>query len=161
MKKRFIFICLLLMFSAGGLTTYGQLYNTGVGARLGFFNGLTVKHFMQEGRAIEGIFATRWNGFIITGLYEYQQQFPDVNNLEWFVGGGAHVGFWNTNRYPGRTFNDGSHSVFGLDLIVGVEYTFDEFPFSASIDWKPAFNILGDTSWWGDGLALSIRYTFR
>ncbi len=159
MKKRFVLLFIIFLFSAGGgLTAYGQLYKTGVGARVGFFNGLTVKSFMQEGRAIEGILATRWNGFILTGLYELQRPFPDVNNLEWYAGGGAHVGFWGngTGRYAGST-----ESVFGLDLILGVEYTFDEFPFSASIDWKPAFNVVGTTGWWGDGLALSIRYTWR
>lgn len=159
MNKRFLLLSLILVLTAGGLTAHGQLYKTGVGARLGFFNGLTVKHFLQEGRAAEGILSTRWNGFIITGLYEFQQQFPDVNNLEWFFGGGAHVGFWQSGRYPdgGST----TANVFGLDLILGVEYTFDEFPFSAGLDWKPAFNVVGDSSWWGDGVALSIRYTFR
>jgi hypothetical protein len=159
MRKQFIFILFTMLLTAGsGLTASAQLYNTGVGARVGFFNGLTVKHFMQEGRAIEGIIATRWNGFILTGLYEWQREFPDVNNLEWFVGAGAHFGTWRDGR--GR-FADENVSVFGLDLIIGVEYTFDEIPFSASLDWKPAFNLIGRTSWWGDGLALSIRYTFR
>lgn len=158
MRKRFVFFSIILLFSAGTLTSFGQLYNTGVGARLGFFNGLTVKHFMQEGRAVEGILSTRWDGFIITGLYEFQQPFADVNNLEWFYGGGVHVGFWQAGRYH---FDDEAKSVFGLDLILGVEYTFDEVPFSASLDWKPAFNVIGNSNWWGDGVALSIRYTFR
>jgi hypothetical protein len=158
MRKWFILLSFFLLFLAGGNNSYGQLYNTGVGARLGWFNGLTVKHFFRDGQAIEGILTTRWNGFILTGLYEYQRQFPDVNNLEWFVGGGAHVGAWDADRY-GR--NENTSSAFGLDLIIGVEYTFDEFPFSASLDWKPAFNLIGDNRLWGDGIALSIRYTFR
>ena len=158
MRKRLIFVAIALFFSFGGLTTYGQLYETGVGARLGFFNGLTVKHFIQEGRAVEGILSTRWDGFIITGLYEIQRPFADVNNLEWFYGGGLHVGFWQSGRYH---FDTNAQSVLGLDLILGAEYTFDEVPFSASVDWKPAFNVIGDTNWWGDGIALSIRYTFR
>jgi hypothetical protein len=158
MKRRFILLSVILFFAAGGLTTYGQLYNTGVGARAGWFSGLTVKHFIGESRALEGILATRWNGFVITGLYEYQRGFPDVNNLEWFVGGGAHIGFWGTGNVPGHR---DANSIFGLDLIIGVEYTFDEIPFSASLDWKPAFNIIGATNWWGDSVALSVRYTFR
>lgn len=159
MKKCFLIFSIALLFSSVGSITYGQLYNTGVGARLGFFNGLTVKHFSQEGRAVEGILSTRWDGFIVTGLYEFQRQFPDVNNLEWYFGGGAHIGFWQADRYPhaGNT----ATNVVGLDLIIGVEYTFDEIPFSAGLDWKPAFNLIGDTRWWGDGAALSIRYTFR
>ncbi len=158
MKKLFLSFTIVLLFAAGNVSTYGQLYNTGVGARLGFFNGLTVKHFLQEGNAIEGILSTRWDGFIITGLYEFQRPFSDVNNLEWYYGGGAHIGFWQHGRY----YNDADvNSVFGLDLILGAEYTIDEIPFSLSLDWKPAFNLIGSTQWWGDGVALSIRYTFR
>lgn len=160
MKRYFLYFLMFFLFAGGGLSTYGQLYNTGVGARLGTFNGLTVKHFTQEGQAFEGILSTRWNGFVVTGLYEFQRQFPDVNNLEWFFGGGAHIGFWHSgSRYP--HLGNSSASIVGLDLIIGIEYTFDEFPFSASLDWKPAFNLIGETGWWGDVAALSIRYTFR
>ncbi len=159
MKRSFAFFSILLLFSFGGSSAFGQLYKTGVGARLGFFNGLTVKHYLQHERAIEGIVSTRWGGFFITGLYEFQRSFPDVNNLEWFYGGGAHIGFWDGRRGPG-TWGE-THSVVGLDLIIGLEYTFDEFPFSASVDWKPVFNIIGRTGVWGDGIALSVRYTIR
>ncbi len=157
MKKRFLLLLSIMMFAGGGLNSYGQLYDTGVGARLGLFNGFTVKHFVEEGRAIEGILSTRWNGFIITGLYEFQRPFPDVDNLEWFIGGGAHVGFFQEGRYRGTDVT----SIVGINFIGGVEYTFEEFPFSVSLDWKPAFNILGRNDWWVDGIALSLRYTFR
>ncbi|TVR73622.1 MAG: hypothetical protein EA408_04710 [Marinilabiliales bacterium] len=149
---------MVILFAGKGMNSYGQLYDTGVGARLGFFNGLTVKHFMQEGRAVEGILSTRWDGFIITGLYQFQRPLSDIDNLEWFYGGGLHAGFWQTGRYH---FDGSANSVIGLDLILGVEYTIEEIPFSISLDWKPAFNVIGNTSWWGDGAALSIRYTFR
>ncbi len=160
MKKLSLVLFILCLSISSSSVLYSQPYKTGIGARLGTFNGLSVKHFVQEGQAIEGILSTRWNGFIITGLYQFQQEFADVNNLDWFFGGGAHVGFWQSgSKYPQS--HGESTSILGLDLIVGVEYTFDEFPFSASLDWKPAFNVIGDTSWWGDGVALSIRYTFR
>lgn len=159
MKKNFIVFSIVLIFAGGGISASGQLYETGVGARLGYFNGLTVKHFLQEGRAVEGILSTRWNGFIATGLYEFQRPFSDAGNLEWYYGGGAHIGFWQTGSYPHGTAD--TRSVIGLDLILGVEYTFDEFPFCLSLDWKPAFNLIGDTEWWPDAFALSVRYTFR
>ena len=47
-----------------------QDYKTGVGLRGGLSNGLTVKHFISEKSAIEGLLSTRWRGFDITGLYE-------------------------------------------------------------------------------------------
>ncbi len=150
----------LLLFSTLSSTATAQLYKTGVGARAGFFNGFTIKHFVEQDRAVEGILSTRWNGFIITGLYEFQREFPDIDNLEWFFGGGAHIGFWGKENYHWGDDNE-SHTIVGLDLILGTEYTFDEFPISISLDWKPAFNIFGDFHWWGDGIALSARYTFR
>lgn len=91
--------------------------------------------------------------------YDYEEAFPDINNLEWFYGGGAHIGFWQSGSYPYNRSNP--QSIFGIDLVVGVEYTFDEVPFSASLDWKPAFNIMGDFHWWGNFISLSLRYTFR
>lgn len=144
--------------------SYGQLYKTGVGARLGAFSGLTVKHFVQEDQAVEGILSggIGWGGlggFVFTGLYEFQRPFADVPNLEWYFGGGGHLGL----LYDGEDilFGGVARSVAGLDLIIGVEYTFDEFPFSAGLDWKPVFNIVGPRLLWGDIAALSIRYTIR
>lgn len=160
MKKRFLLLAAIITLIAGSApASYGQLYDTGIGARLGFFNGLTVKHFLQEDRAIEGILSSsvRWQGLIVTGLYEFQRPFPDVDNLEWFFGGGVHVGVFQEGRYRDTDVT----SLVGISLIAGVEYTFEEFPFSVSLDWKPAFNILGRYDWWGDQVALSVRYTLR
>ena len=137
-----------------------QNYRTALGGRFGLFNGFTIKHFIKTDRALEGLLGFRWNGFMITGLYEYQKPFPDVKNLDWFVGIGGHVGFWNDGYYKDRYYNDG-HSAFGLDLIGGLEYTFDEVPINLGLDWKPAFNFVGNDNVWLDGLALSVRYTIK
>jgi hypothetical protein len=50
--------------------------------------------------------------------------------------------------------------VVGIDGIIGMEYNIEEIPFNISLDWKPGFNILGHTGFWGDELALSVRYIF-
>ncbi len=137
-----------------------QNYHTALGIRLGLFNGFTIKHFMKTEHAIEGLLGFRWDGFMITGLYEYQRPFTGGKNLEWFVGIGGHLGLWDSGYYKSR-FYDNSHSVFGMDLIGGLEYTFDEVPINLGLDWKPAFNFIGDDRAWLDGLALSIRYTIK
>ena len=51
-------------------------------------------------------------------------------------------------------------SVIGIDGILGMEYNIQEIPFNISLDWKPAFNLIGYTGFWGDEIALSIRFIF-
>jgi hypothetical protein len=138
-----------------------QDYNTGVGLRGGFESGLTVKHFTNEKTAFEFILASRWRGFEITGLYELHNQAFEVERLKWYVGFGAHVGFWNgdyTYRYWGDQGTN--YTVVGIDGILGLEYSFSEAPINIGIDWKPAFNFVGYQGFWADGGALSIRYIF-
>lgn len=141
--------------------SYAQDYRTGIGLRGGFANGLTIKHFIGEKPAMEFIFASRWRGFQITGLYEIHNQAFDVARLKWYYGFGGHVGFWNgdyTYKYWGDQGKD--YTVIGIDGILGLEYSFSEIPFNLSLDWKPAFNLVGYSGFWADGGAFSIRYIF-
>ena len=157
--KKIVLTCFIVFCLAS--ISYAQDYNTGIGLRAGFETGLTVKHFLGETSALEGILATRWRGFEITGLYEIQNPAFHADRLDWFFGFGAHIGFWNGDYthdywgYPGRTY-----SVVGIDGILGLEYNFKEVPINIGLDWKPAFNVIGYSGWWGDGGALSIRYIF-
>lgn len=161
MKSK-VFLLAALM-SILTLSTIAQNYNTGLGVRLGTFNGITVKHFLSEQNAIEGIASFRWSGFIITGLYEWQNDIAGAPGLDYFLGLGAHVGTFGENDYwrdnPNDPWDD-NITVAGVDFIAGLEYTFAEAPFNIGLDWKPAINFSGH-GWWGDGLALSIRYTWR
>jgi hypothetical protein len=155
---RKIVIISLIVFSMAS-ASYGQDYNTGIGLRAGFSNGLTIKHFMGVKPAFELILASRWRGLEITGLYEIHNQAFDTEGLRWYYGFGAHVGFWNGDYT--RWGNTGTtYTVIGLDGILGLEYSFSEIPINIGLDWKPAFNVVGYTGFWGDGGALSIRYVF-
>jgi hypothetical protein len=138
-----------------------QDYNTGIGLRGGFASGLTIKHFVTSKAAFEGILASRWRGIEVTGLYEVHGRAFQTERMKWFIGFGAHVGFWNgdyTHKYWGEPGE--SYTVVGLDGILGLEYSFVEVPFNIGIDWKPAFNFYGYSGFWADGGALSIRYIF-
>lgn len=156
-KKLFIGIAFMFLIAT---SLEAQNYKTGIGGRIGFFNGFTIKHFIQNDKALEGLLSFRWNGFVITGLYEYQKPLKGVKNLDWFVGIGGHAGFWDAGYYYWRDRRD-SYSVIGMDLIGGLEYTFDEVPINIGLDWKPAFNFIGDDHVWIDGLALSIRFAIK
>jgi hypothetical protein len=138
---------------------YAQDYQTGIGLRAGYYNGLTIKHFIGDRTALEGIFASRWKGLEITGLYEIHNHIFDAQGLNWYFGCGGHVGMWN-----GDNVNWGikgtQYIVLGVDGILGIEYNFREIPINIGIDWKPAFNFYGYTGLWTDGGALSLRYIF-
>jgi hypothetical protein len=148
----------LLVFLLSSIN-YAQDYNTGIGLRGGFSNGITIKHFIGSNTALEGIVSSRWQGVELTGLFEIHNQLGNVHRLNWFFGGGAHIGFWNGDDAnwgdPGKNY-----TVVGLDGILGLEYNFAEVPINIGIDWKPTFNFIGYSGFWGDGGAISLRYIF-
>ena len=144
--------CLLIIAGA-------QDYKTGIGLRGGLYYGLTVKHFISEKAALEGLLSTRWSGFEITGLYEVHNRAFDVDRLNWYFGGGAHIGVYNGNHTNWGTVGT-NYTNIGIDGILGLEYNFNEIPLNLSLDWKPSFNLAGYSGFWGDGGALSIRYIF-
>jgi hypothetical protein len=138
---------------------YAQDYNTGIGLRGGFESGITLKQFISNRSALEGIIATRWRGVEFTGLYEIHNQAFHVERLNWYFGFGAHVGFWNGN-YADWGTPGSRYAVLGIDGILGMEYDLKEIPVNIGIDWKPALNVLGYSGFWVDGGAVSIRYIF-
>ncbi|TAL69619.1 MAG: hypothetical protein EPN88_06535 [Bacteroidetes bacterium] len=133
-----------------------QEYKTGVGLRGGLSQGLTIKHFVGEKAAFEGLLSTRWSGFDITGLYEIHNRAFEVEHLNWYYGFGAHIGSYSGSKVPWGT----SGAVLGIDGILGIEYSFSEAPINIGLDWKPSLNLVGNSDFWGDGGALSIRYIF-
>ena len=152
MKK--IIIAALLVFFAFTQSN-AQDYYTGIGFRGGLFNGLTVKHFVSQSNAIEGLLTSRWGGLQVAGLYEVHNQAFNTPGLNWYYGAGAHVGFWDSDNdhYDEST-------VIGIDGILGIEYSIPGAPINIGLDWKPELNLVGGYDHWGDGGALSIRYIF-
>jgi hypothetical protein len=157
MKK--IVMTLLILFCLISVSN-AQDYKTGIGARLGFDQGLTIKHFISQKSALEFLLATRWRGFEITGLYEAHNQAFNAERLKWYIGFGGHVGFWNGDNTRGWGDPGVNYTVIGVDGILGLEYSFSEVPINIGLDWKPAYNFSGYTGFWADGGALSIRYIF-
>lgn len=134
-------------------------YSTAIGLRAGFSQGLTIKHFIGSQDALEGIASFRYRGLVITGLYERHANAFDVERLNWYYGAGAHVGFWSYyDGHPWYDEDDGARTAIGIDGILGIEYNIREIPINISLDYKPAFNIVGFNNFIYDGGALSIRY---
>lgn len=156
--KKFILTMALMMSLA--VTLNAQNYNTGIGLRGGLSNGITIKHFVSSYNAFEGIVAARWGGILITGLFEFDNSF-NTPGLTWYYGVGGHVGIWDVPRHADWwTEGEVTSPIIGVDAIIGIEYTFPNFPISISLDWKPAMNLIGYTGAWADSGAFSIRYVF-
>ncbi|MBI5218626.1 MAG: hypothetical protein HY958_06835 [Bacteroidia bacterium] len=162
MKTKIVLPALFIILFSG--ITVAQSYKGAIGARFGFYNGITLKGFTNSKSAFEGMLVSRWHGIILAGLYEYHFPVKEVKGLNLFLGGGLHFGYFDGDRYDNYighhydTHND--YTVVGGDLIFGAEYTFKDIPLNVGLDWKPAINFVNDDNLWFDGVALSIRYTF-
>ena len=161
---RFLKLSLLLVLLSTA-PALAQNYKTGIGLRGGYVYGLTLKHFTNSNTAIEGIVSPRWQGVLVTGLYEKHATAFQIPQLQYYGGIGGHVGFWNGWRHHSHKhdhhpwFDDhNSHTVVGADLILGLEYTFKEIPFSLGIDWKPGLNLIGHQGFWANDVAFSLRF---
>ena len=154
MKK----LCFLISLILTGSAIYSQDYQTSAGVRGTFVSGLTVKHFTRQEAALEGILSFGQWGMTITGLFEKHAQAFEVEGLNWYYGGGGHIGTWNDD-YPLMS-ETGDNFVIGLDGIIGLEYKIQEIPICLSADYKPSLNLTGYPGFWGYGGALSVRYTF-
>jgi len=173
MIKRTGFFILLVMICFGSAEAqytpeFRTPYKTALGIRIGGTSGATVKHFFKPATAIEGILGTFGNGFSVTGLVEKNAQAFDVQGLNWYYGGGAHVAFYNGRDHywvEGRhvRYRDDSDIGIGINGIIGLEYMLpDNIPVAFSLDLKPFIEIDSD----GDvgvapDLALGIKFLIR
>jgi hypothetical protein len=152
--KKLLFVTVLI--AAFTTTLNAQQYGNAFGVRLGYDSGLTFKRFFSPSNAAEFILSTSPNYFQLTGLYEYQLPVEGVNNLDWYVGLGAHLGSIHKNKDDYK-----NSSLIGADLTAGLEDVFPRAPFNVSLDWKPSFNFTNNyNDYWFSGFAISLRYTF-
>lgn len=157
--KKIAFIS--LFFTLSILTINAQDYNTAIGVRGGFYNGLSIKQFISRNNALEGIIAAHHRGLLLAGMYQIHANAFDAPGLNWYYGGGAHLGFYNRQYTPGWYDNQsGSFSTFGIMGVLGLEYKIEEIPVVIGLDITPAFNIIGHTGFWINS-GITLRYTFK
>jgi len=158
MKKIFVIVLFISAFFVRPL--HSQEYFNAIGLRVGLSQGISYKRFLSRTNAFEGLMTLRWGGVNLTGLYEWYMPALNVKQLYFYYGAGAHVGFWESGSANPWFSGSTSYTVIGIDAIAGLEYVLKEMPFNVSLDWKPAFNLVGHTGFWGDELGLSFRYIF-
>ena len=153
--KKFLLLTLLILslhlVQAQSRSANGSSYTTALGVKVWDGAGISLKHFMSEKNAIEAVGYFYKHGFRLTGLYEIHGPIPGADGLKWYLGPGAHIGFYK----PGYQDHD---VVIGVDGVIGLDYKFKGVPINMSLDWQPAFEFTeGFVGSWG---GLGIRYTF-
>ena len=136
----------------------GSSYTTAVGIKV-YPGALTIKHFINDNIAIEGLGYFWQYGFRVTGLYEIHGNINGAPGLKWYVGPGAHVGVYNTtwtNDYHDRK----SGPTVGIDGVLGLDYKIQGAPLNVSFDWQPSFDLIGYNYFEGGWGGIAVRYTF-
>jgi len=163
MKKIAVIVGLLVgLNTLGNAQAMGQTYKTALGVKVwGDGGGVSLKSFVQSNRALEGIMYF-WNrGTRLTGLYEFHFDIEGAPGLKWYVGPGAHLGFYNNRYYDRNYYNgDGSGTFIGIDGVLGLDYKFDDVPINLSLDWQPSIEFGANRGFWGGWGGLGVRYTF-
>lgn len=150
---RIIPLCLVLL-AASSLSdrVSAQDYKVAIGVRFSsaaptLSNSVSVKYFMDESNALEGL-VSFGDRFGLGALYEKHQLIGGTPAFKWFYGGGGYIGFENGQTWLGPTG------------IVGLDYKFQNAPLNLSLDWKPELDIIPKINFVPDAFALTARFTF-
>ena len=151
--KKLLFVTLItvLAFSANAQnkTANSLSYKTAAGIKIWDGAGLSLKTFLNEKNALEFVGFFNSAGVRVVGLYEIYGDLNTEGNLKWYLGPGAHVGFYK-----------GNNSVIGVDVVGGLVFKFAELPLNLSLDWQPSFEFTKGYGFAGGWGGLGARYTF-
>jgi hypothetical protein len=129
-------------------------YKTALGVKFLDGAGISLKHFFNDKAALEGIGFFGGGGARITGLYEIHFDIAGADGLKWYVGPGAHIGFYK------KLYGYNRSSFVGLDGVLGLDYKVKSAPLNLSLDWQPSFEFGLDRGFTGSWGGFAIRYTF-
>ncbi len=156
MKKHLIicFTCLLLtgVVSAQSKSANSASYTNALGVKVWDGGGISYKHFLNSNNALELIGYFWRQGARITGLYEIHGPISGAPGLQWYIGPGAHIGFYNSRN------GDGAFA--GIDGVLGLDFKFKGAPINLSLDWQPSFEFGDNRGFVGSWGGLGVRYTF-
>lgn len=160
MKK--ILFAFLLTAGIGAISNLAaQDYKTALGVRLSSSNAMqnnsiTIKQFISEKMAIEGLF-TFGDPLALGAMLELHKPLSPAG-LSYFYGGGGYISFVKkVNVNNSKTTTDPN---FGAQGVVGLDYKFSNIPLNISLDWKPELNIVSDINFEPAAIGFSARFTF-
>jgi len=149
-----LFFAIFLTVTSVNAQTTGSDYKNALGLKF-YPTGVTFKHFLSGKNALEGIGYFYNEGMRITGLYEIHGIINNAGGLKWYVGPGAHLGFYNDKH--------GGASVLGIDGVIGLDYKINSAPINLSVDWQPSieFGTGYNNGFSGNWGGIAIRYTLN
>lgn len=149
---------LILALSAAVSTVHAQRTSgaLGLGGQGGDPSGVTLKIYNADAPSYD--FLAAWSGvsdfFFVNGHALFESPLPAENveqPLEWFIGPGAYIGFFDGGGQDGE-------AVIGISGTIGVQIVLAEH-FELYIQGTPRFDLVPETS--GDlGGGLGLRYYF-
>lgn len=153
MKKLLVIVVLAGCFITNAKAqSMGTNYKTALGVKVWDGGGISLKHFTTPTAALEFIGYFYRQGARITGLYEIHGPISGAPGLKWYIGPGAHIGFYD-KQYGDRTYA-------GIDGVLGLDYKINRAPINISIDWQPSFEFGDNRGFVGSWGGLGVRYTF-
>lgn len=166
-------VCIRIILLGGlmslALIAAAQPYTTAVGLRLGYPSSITAKHFLSENGALEGYLGTRgylglrWYNLSAAYLHHFPLEIEEIENLNWYVGGGASAFLWS---YDLGFYGGGSgfsSTTLGVQGYIGLDYTFGDIPLNLTLDWSPTL-FVGNGYFGGFGAgygSLGVRYLLK
>ena len=123
----------------------GQYYTQDAGFRVGEGFAISYRQFFDEQKAVEGFIGYYEGGLKLMALREHIKPltYSRADNLSFIYGFGIHLGLDYTNHYR-VFFQDYYHDwmwnpKFGVDGLVGFDYTASALPFVISAALQPYF----------------------
>ena len=156
-KKMMLFVIATGLMFYVNAQSMGRTYKTAIGVKVWDGAGISIKHFTKPTTALEGIFYFWDKGFRITGLYEFHGDINGAPGLKWYIGPGAHIGFYDYKNDPDYYSNK---TYFGIDGVLGLDFKFNKAPINLSIDWQPSFEFGDSRGFVGSWGGIGIRYAF-
>jgi hypothetical protein len=160
MKKVFASLFLFAIIVVANKVS-AQDYKTALGVRLSSSqaivnNSISIKHFLNERTAIEGLLSFG-DPLAIGALVEIHKPLGE-SGVRWFYGGGGYLGFvksYNVNLNKNET-----DANFGAQGVLGLDYKFANIPLNLSLDWKPELNLVTDINFEPAAIGFTARFTF-
>lgn len=151
--KRSLFV---ILFAASAVLMFAQTEKA-IGVRFGAGGEISYQQPVGASNRIEFDLGLSPQSFGINGIYHWVNDLSSwTEGMYWYYGPGIAAGFSNTSAlYPV------SKLAVGVVGQIGLEYRF-EFPLQLSVDYRPAFYLMGPAGSIGSygDICLSARYRF-
>ena len=148
-----LFLSFVFCFCA--FVSTAQRYTSAIGLRTGTpgVTYINAKYRMNQ-QAIELGIGGNFGAIWVHGNAYQQNELNDI--LDLYYGFGANVGVGQMKQFG----TDYSGLGLGVNAVVGLEHTFEDFPFNISLDAGPGLYVLPKLQF-GFAAALSARYVLH